>query len=70
MICMYCKETSFNYEMFVVRKAIKPKGYPYRWQEIGYCCDDCESKGKPVNIPYSKPSNNPLQNKQKHLAES
>lgn len=55
MVCMYCGRTSINYEMFVVRKAVKPKGQQYRWQRVGLCCDECARNGKPTAIEYAPP---------------
>ena len=40
---MACKlPLSFNYESTLVRKAIKPKGAPNRWMEIGAVHEGCE----------------------------
>ena len=48
--CMYCGEPNGSYETYVVKKATKPKGVPYRWSKIGYCCEDCYSNGKQISI--------------------
>lgn len=55
MKCRYCKRISINDPMLVVREATKAAGEPYRWQRLGYCCDDCEAKGCPVTIEYVPP---------------
>jgi len=54
MECMYCKARAINAEMFVVRQAIKPKGEQHRWRKIGFCCESCESAGKPTDIEYTE----------------
>jgi hypothetical protein len=28
-------------EYYVMRKAVEPKGVPYRWQNMGECCLTC-----------------------------
>lgn len=61
MKCMYCSRVSINYSMWVVRRAIKPKGSPYRWKEEGYCCDECEASGKPISIEYVPPKDHPVE---------
>lgn len=43
MNCYYCgKDLLFVSEYYMVRRAIKPKGFPYRWICIGYACSRCE----------------------------
>ena len=55
MKCMYCKEKQYHWTS-VVRIAIKKKGMPNRWKEIGYCCSKCEKAGKPVQTDrWNKP---------------
>lgn len=51
-ICIYCNKdvTAVDYEYYLVRKATKPKGSPYRWKIIGFCCDNCYNKGHRVEI--------------------
>lgn len=40
--CYFCGNTfGFNECRILVRKAIKPKGTPYRWKTIGHSCEDC-----------------------------
>jgi hypothetical protein len=52
--CYHCKgDIGFNEEYFIVRKAIKPKGAPYRNVLVGACCEKCESEGKPTNLEYT-----------------
>lgn len=55
MKCIYC---GYNYifgEYYVVRKAVKPKGMPYRWQDIGRCCEDChDTHGKKVQYEFDE----------------
>lgn len=41
MICNYCEIKSLNQEMYLIRKETKPKGAPYRWKKVGYCCETC-----------------------------
>ena len=49
LTCMYCGTKSMNYEMFVVRQAVKPPRTHNRWVKIGLCCDVCYEV-KPVQI--------------------
>lgn len=44
--CMYCQTPNGFYEVYYVRKATKPKGQPYRWKNIGYCCERCHEVDK------------------------
>jgi len=48
--CMYCGYDYYLATFYLVREAIKPKGYPFRWKTIGVCCEDCFSFGKAINI--------------------
>ena len=50
--CFYCgANLAFsNYEYYLIRKAIKPKGNPHRWKTVGFCCDNCYNKGHRVKI--------------------
>ena len=50
--CMYCERNVSMQEHFIVRQAVKPKGYPYRWKQIGACCDVCEASGCETNIEF------------------
>lgn len=40
-ICSYCGVPNGQYEVYVIKQAIKPKFSKNRWKSIGYCCDDC-----------------------------
>jgi len=51
--CFYCRELVGS-EYYLVEKAIKPEGTPRRWQQIGYCCIGCETKGELVRIDFFK----------------
>lgn len=40
--CYYCQiEMPPLAEYYVMRKAVEPKGVPYRWQNMGECCLTC-----------------------------
>jgi|GEM_PF-3760500 len=52
MICTYCQRRSINDPMYLVRQAVKPKGAPHRWLDVGHCCDDCEADGHPTELEY------------------
>jgi hypothetical protein len=61
--CYHCKrDLGFNEEYYVVRKAVKPKGSPYRHVRLGACCETCESEGKPTNFEYDTSSKVPACN--------
>lgn len=47
MECMYCGKINHYAPMYVVKRQ-KYKGT--KRLRIGYCCDDCEIKGKPIEI--------------------
>ena len=53
MTCDYCGVTSINYPMYVIRKAVKPKGSPHRYIKSGYCCEECYDKGKKIFFEYN-----------------
>lgn len=43
--CYFCKcDVSYYSEIYLVEKAMKPKGSPHRWKVIGYACDSCGEK--------------------------
>ena len=45
--CFICgKDIITNYEYHIIRKAVKPKGKPYRWKRIGVAHDECGDKYK------------------------
>lgn len=50
---MYCKVTSHNCEMYIVRQAVKPSRRPNRWKSIGHCCDDCYDNGQPISFEFT-----------------
>ena len=53
-ICMFCgKPLSINYNNIIIREAVKPKGYPRRWMEIGLAHEECADKNKD-KIKYDK----------------
>lgn len=53
-ICIFCdKLLSSNYESVIVREAVKPKGYPHRWKEIGLAHEECAEKNRD-KIEYDK----------------
>ena len=53
-ICIFCdKPLSSNYENVIVREAVKPKGYPHRWKEIGLAHEECAEKNRD-KIEYDK----------------
>lgn len=54
MLCFYCKiDISFKIK-YIVRKAIKPKGKDFRWVNIGKCCEECESKNRPLQYEFGE----------------
>lgn len=43
--CYFCKqEFGINEWRTYVRKATRPKGFPYRMILIGFACEDCADK--------------------------
>lgn len=42
--CMYCGRDQKFSERYIVRRATKPKGYPYRWERIGVYCISCHEE--------------------------
>ena len=52
--CIYCETPNGQYEVYIVKKAYKPKGKRHRLREIGYCCEECHDKyKKPILIEYN-----------------
>ncbi|MGL5728650.1 MAG: hypothetical protein ACRCYD_12475 [Plesiomonas sp.] len=46
MKCIHCEnKLGLLEDRYVVRQAVKPKGAPYRWREVGYACVPCGDKG-------------------------
>lgn len=42
--CYFCnKKIGFFEENFIVRRAVKPPNNPYRYKNIGKCCESCSS---------------------------
>ena len=48
--CVYCGKIAINEPMYVVKKAIKVKGRRKCYEKIGYCCEQCETKDKPIML--------------------
>lgn len=54
-ICSYCGAPNGQYEVYVIKQAIKPKFSKNRWKSIGYCCDDCYNlHGNSIKYEYGE----------------
>ena len=53
--CSYCGVSSGQYDIYVVRQAVKPKRQRKRWITAGYCCEECHvKKHKQIELEYGE----------------
>lgn len=56
MRCYHCRrELGLLEAHYIVQWATKPKHTPYRWKNIGLCCEPCENKGETIRYEFETP---------------